>query len=31
MRSYQLDKIMENPDAPIPDDMRLIKDDDIER
>ncbi|KAH9627917.1 hypothetical protein HF086_015361 [Spodoptera exigua] len=31
MREYQLDKVMENPDAPIPDNMRLIKDEDIER
>lgn len=31
MRSYQLDKIMETPDAPLPDSVRLIKDDDIER
>ncbi|XP_050684543.1 transcription elongation factor SPT6 [Leptidea sinapis] len=31
MREYQLDKVMENPDAPIPDTMRLIKDEDIDR
>lgn len=31
MRNFQLDKIMENPDSPIPDDMRIIKDDDIVR
>lgn len=31
MREFQLDKVMENPDAPIPDNMRLIKDEDIER
>lgn len=31
MREYQLDKLMINPDAPIPDDMRIIKDDDISR
>ncbi|KAL0882973.1 hypothetical protein ABMA27_016464 [Loxostege sticticalis] len=31
MREYQLDKVMEDPDAPIPDTMRLIKDEDIER
>ncbi|XP_028156739.1 transcription elongation factor SPT6 [Ostrinia furnacalis] len=31
MREYQLDKVMENPDAPIPDTMRLIRDEDIER
>lgn len=31
MREYQMDKIMENADAPIPDNVRIIKDDDIER
>ncbi|XP_072949426.1 transcription elongation factor SPT6 [Epargyreus clarus] len=31
MRDFQLDKIMQNPDAPIPENMRLIKDEDIER
>ncbi|XP_037868375.1 transcription elongation factor SPT6 [Bombyx mori] len=31
MRDYQLDKVMENPDAPIPENMRLVKDEDIER
>lgn len=31
MREFQLDKVMENPDAPIPENMRLIKDEDIER
>lgn len=31
MREFQLDKVMQNPDAPIPDNMRLIKDEDIER
>lgn len=31
MRNYQLDKIMANPDAPIPDDMRVMKDEDIDR
>ncbi|XP_068633718.1 transcription elongation factor SPT6 [Battus philenor] len=31
MRDFQLDKVMENPDAPIPDNMRLVKDEDIER
>ncbi|XP_026762077.2 transcription elongation factor SPT6 [Galleria mellonella] len=31
MREYQLDKVMQNPDAPIPESMRLIKDEDIER
>ncbi|KOC62569.1 Transcription elongation factor SPT6 [Habropoda laboriosa] len=31
MRNYQLDEIMKNPDAPLPDNVRLIKDDDVER
>ncbi|XP_045447974.1 transcription elongation factor SPT6 [Melitaea cinxia] len=31
MREFQLDKVMADPDAPIPDNMRLIKDEDIER
>ncbi|RVE50918.1 hypothetical protein evm_004485 [Chilo suppressalis] len=31
MREYQLDRVMEDPDAPIPETMRLIKDEDIER
>lgn len=31
MRNYQLDKLMGNPDNAIPDDMRVIKDDDIDR
>ncbi|XP_031627743.1 transcription elongation factor SPT6 isoform X2 [Contarinia nasturtii] len=31
MRNYQLDKLMNNPDNAIPDDVRLIKDDDIDR
>ncbi|CAH4028346.1 unnamed protein product [Pieris brassicae] len=31
MREFQMDKVMMNPDAPIPDTMRLIKDEDIER
>lgn len=31
MRNCQLDKIMENPDAPIPDDIRVLKDDDFDR
>ncbi|XP_055550196.1 transcription elongation factor SPT6 [Wyeomyia smithii] len=31
MRDYQLDLLMKNPDAPIPDEMRIIKDDDIDR
>ncbi|KAL3272900.1 hypothetical protein HHI36_014360 [Cryptolaemus montrouzieri] len=31
MRSYQLDIIMKDPDAPIPDNMRVMKDSDFER
>ena len=31
MKNYQLDEIMKNPDAPLPDSLRVIKDDDIER
>lgn len=31
MRNFQLDTIMKNPDGAIPDDMRIIKDDDIDR
>lgn len=31
MRDYQTDKVMENPDAPIPDDVRIIKEDDVEQ
>lgn len=31
MREYQLDKIMANPDSAIPDDMRVMKDEDIDR
>nr|XP_033334830.1 transcription elongation factor SPT6-like [Megalopta genalis] len=31
MRNYQLDEIMKNPDAPLPDNIRIIKDDDIDR
>ncbi|GBP70340.1 Transcription elongation factor SPT6 [Eumeta japonica] len=31
MREHQLDKIMVNPDAPIPENVRLIKDEDIDR
>lgn len=31
MRNYQLEKLMGNPDNAIPDDVRLIKDDDIDR
>ncbi|XP_066596697.1 transcription elongation factor SPT6 isoform X2 [Prorops nasuta] len=31
MRNYQLDEIMKNPDDPLTDSVRVIKDDDIER
>ncbi|CAH2250199.1 transcription elongation factor SPT6 [Pararge aegeria] len=31
MRNYQLDKLMADPDAPIPENMRLIRDEDIDR
>lgn len=31
MRNFQLDKLMHNPDNAIPDDVRLIRDDDIDR
>lgn len=31
MRSYQLDQLMKDPDAPIPDNVRVMKDSDIER
>ncbi|CAB3227158.1 unnamed protein product [Arctia plantaginis] len=31
MREFQLDKVMVDPDAPIPENMRLIRDEDIER
>lgn len=31
MRSYQLDEIMKNPDAPLPDGIRVIKEEDIDR
>ena len=31
MKNYQLDEIMKNPDAPLPEGMRVIKDDDIQR
>ncbi|XP_076244162.1 transcription elongation factor SPT6 isoform X2 [Calliopsis andreniformis] len=31
MRNFQLDEIMKNPDSPLPDSVRVIKDDDIER
>ncbi|XP_046421769.1 transcription elongation factor SPT6 [Neodiprion fabricii] len=31
MRNYQLDEIMKNAEAPLPEGLRLIKDDDIER
>lgn len=31
MRTYQLDELMKNPDAPIPDNVRIMKDSDLER
>lgn len=31
MKNFQLENIMKNPDAPLPDGMRVIKDNDIER
>ncbi|XP_043269768.1 transcription elongation factor SPT6 isoform X2 [Venturia canescens] len=31
MRNYQLDQIMKNPDAPLPDNVRVIKEEDIDR
>lgn len=31
MRSYQLDELMKDPDAPISDNIRVMKDSDIER
>lgn len=31
IRDFQLDRLMQNPDAPIPQDMRVISDDDIDR
>ena len=31
MKNYQLDEIMKNPDAPLPENLRVIKDNDIER
>lgn len=31
MRDYQLDKLMMNPDAPIPENVRIIRDEDIDR
>ncbi|CAG9774076.1 unnamed protein product [Ceutorhynchus assimilis] len=31
MRSYQMDQVMKDPDAPLPDNLRIIKDNDIER
>lgn len=31
MRNYQLETLMNNPDNAIPDDVRLIKDDDVDR
>lgn len=31
IRDFQLERLMQNPDAPIPSDMRVIRDDDIDR
>ncbi|KAK0178826.1 hypothetical protein PV327_007674 [Microctonus hyperodae] len=31
MRNFQLDEIMKNPDAPLPDNIRVIKEEDIDR
>ncbi|XP_012270306.1 transcription elongation factor SPT6 [Orussus abietinus] len=31
MRNHQLDEIMKNPDAPLPESVRVIKDEDLER
>ncbi|XP_017879018.1 transcription elongation factor SPT6-like [Ceratina calcarata] len=31
MRDFQLDEIMKNPDAPLPENVRIIKEDDIDR
>lgn len=31
IRDHQLEKLMKDPDAPVPSDMRLVKDDDIDR
>lgn len=31
MRNYIVDRVMKDPDAPLPEDLRLLKDDDIER
>lgn len=31
IRKFQTDRIMQDPDAPVPSDMRLIRDDDIDR
>lgn len=31
MRNFQLDEIMKNPDAPLPDSVRVIKEEDIDR
>lgn len=31
MRSYQLDQLLKDPDAPIPENIRVMKDMDIER
>ena len=31
LRDYQLDEIMKNPDLPLPDNLRIIKEDDLDR
>lgn len=31
MRNYQLDEVMKNPDAPLPESVRIIKEDDIDQ
>lgn len=31
IRKFQMDKLMKNPDDPVPSDMRIIRDDDIDR
>jgi hypothetical protein len=31
MRDYQAEKLMKEPDKPIPDSFRLLKDEDIDR
>lgn len=31
IRDFQMDRLLKNPDSPVPSDMRIIKDDDIDR